>query len=50
VKALCSSVGGFEGREAGEGGWVREHPHRSRRRGWDKRFGREVESKKGDNI
>ena len=25
-----SSVGEFEGREVGVGGWVGEHPHRSR--------------------
>jgi hypothetical protein len=32
VKARCSSVGEFKGREAGVGGWVEAHPHRSRRR------------------
>jgi hypothetical protein len=33
VKALCSSVGGCQGREARVGVWVGEHPHRNRRRG-----------------
>jgi hypothetical protein len=32
VKAQCSSVGEFEDREVGVGGWVVAHPHRSRRR------------------
>jgi hypothetical protein len=29
MKALCPSVGEFEGREAGVGGWVGAHPHRA---------------------
>jgi hypothetical protein len=38
VKAQCPSVGGCQGGEVGVGGWLGEHPHRSRRRrrrrGW----------------
>jgi hypothetical protein len=30
VKAQCPSVRGFEGGEAGVGGWVREHSYRCR--------------------
>jgi hypothetical protein len=30
VKAQCPSVGECQGGEVGVGGWVREHPHRSR--------------------
>jgi hypothetical protein len=34
MKALCPSVGECQGREAGVGRWVREHPaNRSRERG-----------------
>ena len=33
VKAQCTSVGECQGREVGVGGWVGEHPHRSRGRG-----------------
>ena len=33
VKARCSSVGECQGREAGVGGCVGEHPHRSREEG-----------------
>ena len=33
VKARCLSVGEREDREAGVGGWVVEHSHRSRERG-----------------
>ena len=33
VKARFPSVGEYQGREVGVGGWVREHPHRSRGRG-----------------
>ena len=32
MKARCPSVGECQGREAGVGGWVVEHPHRSRER------------------
>jgi hypothetical protein len=32
VKAQCPSVGEFKGKEAGVGGWVEEHSHRSRGR------------------
>ena len=32
-KTQCPSVGEFEGREAGVGGCMGEHPHRSRGRG-----------------
>jgi hypothetical protein len=39
VKAQCPSVGECQDREAGMGGWVLEHPHRSRGgEGWDKGF------------
>jgi len=31
VKAQCPSVEEFQGGEVGMGGWVGEHPHRSRR-------------------
>jgi hypothetical protein len=34
VKARCPSVGECHDREAGVGGWVREHPSRSRGRGY----------------
>jgi hypothetical protein len=34
VKIRCPSVGEFMGREEGVGGWVLEHPHRSRGRGY----------------
>jgi hypothetical protein len=48
VKAQCPSVGECQGREVGVGGWVEEHPHRSRgRRGWDRRF---LEGKLGKGI
>jgi hypothetical protein len=51
-KARCPSVGEFEVREVGVGGWVREHPHRSRRRdngiGGFREQGRGT--KKGNNI
>jgi hypothetical protein len=30
VKAWCPSVGESQGEEAGVGGWVEEHPYRSR--------------------
>jgi hypothetical protein len=33
VKVRCSSVGECQGGEAGVGGWVGEHPHRSKGRG-----------------
>jgi hypothetical protein len=49
VKAQCPSVGEFQGSEAGMGGWVGEHPHKSRGRG----RGQEVwrgKIRKGDNI
>jgi hypothetical protein len=36
VKVQCPSVGEHQGDEVGVGGWVREHPHRSR--GRDRRF------------
>ena len=32
VKAQCPSVEECQGREVGVGGWVEEHPHRSRGR------------------
>jgi hypothetical protein len=32
VEAQCTSVGECEGGEVGVGGWVGEHPHRSRGR------------------
>jgi hypothetical protein len=32
VEAQCPSIREFEGGEAGVGGWVLEHPHRSRGR------------------
>jgi hypothetical protein len=32
-RPLVPSVGEFKGREAGVGGWVGAHPHRSRKRG-----------------
>jgi hypothetical protein len=32
VKAQCPRVGECQDREAGMGGWVLEHPHRSRER------------------
>ena len=32
MKAGFPSVGEYQGREAGVGGWVGEHPHRSRGR------------------
>jgi hypothetical protein len=31
-KAQCPSVGKCQGREEGMGGWVSDHPYRSRRR------------------
>jgi len=34
VKALCSSVGKHEGREATMSGWLGEHPPRSREGEW----------------
>jgi hypothetical protein len=47
-------VGEFEGRKAAVGGWVGEHPHRSRGRGhWlggSAGVGWGVETRKGDNI
>jgi hypothetical protein len=33
MKAQCPSVGEWEGREVGIGGWVGENPHRSSGRG-----------------
>jgi hypothetical protein len=48
VKAQCSSIGECQGREAGVGRWVGEHPHRSKRRG-DRIVGR-GRTRKGDNI
>jgi hypothetical protein len=33
VKARCPGVGECQGQEGGEGGWMEEHPHRSRGRG-----------------
>ena len=34
LKAQCHSVGECQGSEVGVGGWVEEHPHRDRGRGW----------------
>ena len=34
VKAQCLSVGECQGGEAGVDGWVGEHPHRSKGRGY----------------
>jgi hypothetical protein len=35
----CPSVGECQGGNMGVGGWVREHPHRSRERGgWNRGF------------
>jgi hypothetical protein len=34
VKAQCPSVGECQSGEVGVGGWVGEHPHRSRGRGY----------------
>jgi hypothetical protein len=34
VKARFPSVGEYQGRKVGVGGWVREHPHRNRGRGY----------------
>ena len=49
VKAQCPSVGECQGMEAGMGGWVTEHPHRSR--GRDNEIGGfRRETGKGDNI
>ena len=50
VKAQCPSVGECQDREAGVGGWVREHPHRSRGRGDGIGGIQEGGTGKGDNI
>jgi hypothetical protein len=49
VKAGCPSVGECQGREAGVGGWVEEHSHRSRGRGDSIGVSR-GKTWKGDNI
>ena len=49
VKSQCPSVGEFEAREVGVGGWVGEHPHRSRGRGNEIR-GSRVGRKPGKGI
>jgi hypothetical protein len=38
LKAGCPNVWECEGKEAGLDRWLVEYPHRSRRKGWDKRF------------
>jgi hypothetical protein len=49
VKARCSSVGEYQGREAIVCRWVGEHPHRSR--GSGNRIGVcEEEMGKGDKV
>jgi hypothetical protein len=48
-KTQCPSVGECQGREAGVGEWVREHPHRSREREDGMGISR-GETGKGDNI
>jgi hypothetical protein len=41
------SIGEFQGREVGVGGWVGEHSHRSRMREWGREF---EEGKLGKGI
>ena len=41
---------GTEGREVGVGGWMEEHPHRSRGRGDVIEVSGRGETQKGDNI
>jgi hypothetical protein len=48
MKARCPGVGEFEGGEAGVGGCVEAHPHRSRRRGDG--IGGVLEGKSGKGI
>jgi hypothetical protein len=48
VKARCPSVGEWEGGQAGVGGWVGEHLHRSGVTGeWNRGF---LEGKSGNGI
>ena len=49
VKARCPNVGGCQGREAGVGGWMGEHPHRSRVMG-DEIGGFQRGTREWDNI
>ena len=49
MKAKCPSVGECQGSEVGVGGWVREHPHRSRGRK-DGMGGCRGGTGEGDNI
>ena len=49
MKAGCPGVGEFWARKVGVGGYVEEHPHRSKMRGVGQGiFGEET--RKGDNI
>ena len=50
MKAQCPSVGKCQGREAGVGGWVGEHPYRSRGRGMDRVFQERKQGKGIDNT
>jgi hypothetical protein len=47
-KAQCLSVGKFKGGEAGVGGFMGEHPHRSMGKGWDGGFQGETGKGKRD--
>jgi hypothetical protein len=50
-EGLMNPCRGIEGREAGVGGWVEEHPHRSRGRGYGVGgLPGGGETGKGDNI
>jgi hypothetical protein len=49
VKTRFPSVGECQGEEVGVGGWVGDHPHRSKRVGYDRGF-LEGRPEKGDTI
>ena len=46
VQAGFLSVGECQGGEVGVGGWIGEHPHRSRVGGWNREFAGEKPGKK----